>query len=98
VKLPREQQRPEGSRARIVPMSSAKSVLQDGLTLPPAERAGVALELIASLDGEPDQDVEEAWLAEAERRQREAADDPAAFEPWDELRTRILNRIRAPRP
>lgn len=79
-------------------MSSAKSVLLDGLKLPPAERAGVALELIASLDGSPDEDVEEAWLAEAERRQREAGDDPAAFEPWDELRTRILNRLRASRP
>jgi putative addiction module component (TIGR02574 family) len=79
-------------------VASAKSVLQHGLELPPDERAGVALELIASLDGSPDEDVEEAWLAEAERRQREAADDPAAFEPSDEVRARILNRLRAPRP
>ena len=79
-------------------MSSAKNVLHDGLQLPPGERAGVALELIASLDGAPEEGVEEAWLAEAERRQREAADDPSAFEPWDELRARILDRLRASRP
>ena len=80
------------------PMSSAKSVLHDGLKLPPKERAGVALELIASLDGAPEEGVEEAWLVEAERRQREAADDPSAFESWDAVRARILNRLRAPRP
>ena len=79
-------------------MSSAKSVLQDALELPPKERAGVALELIASLDGAPDEGVEEAWLAEAERRQREAADDPSAFESWDDVRARLLNRLRASRP
>jgi hypothetical protein len=78
-------------------MSSAKSVLDDGLKLPPNERAGVALELIASLDGASEEGVEEAWLAEAERRQREAAGD-ASFESWDAVRARILNRLRAPRP
>ena len=78
-------------------MSSAKSVLDDGLKLPPSERAGVALDLIASLDGASEEGVEEAWLAEAERRQREAAGD-GSFESWDAVRARILNRLRAPRP
>lgn len=77
-------------------MSSAKSVLDDGLKLPRNERAGVALALIASLDGASEEGVEEAWLAEAERRQREAAGD-GSFESWDAVRARILNRIRAPR-
>lgn len=78
-------------------MSSAKSVIEHGLNLPAAERAEVALQLIASLDGAPEDDVEEAWLAEAERRQRQAGDDPAAFELWDDLRARISSRLRASR-
>lgn len=78
-------------------MSSAKRVLDDGLRLPPEERASVALELIASLDGASEEGVEEAWLAEAERRQQHAADD-GSFEAWDAVRARILSRLRAPRP
>ena len=79
-------------------MSSAKSVLDDALRLPPAERASVALQLIASLDGPAEDGVDEAWIAEAERRQLEAADDPAAFEAWDEVRARIVGRLRSRRP
>lgn len=79
-------------------MSSAKSVLHEGLKLAPAERADIALELIASLDGPSDEGVEEAWFEEAARRQRDATDDPSAFEAWDDLRGRILARLRAPRP
>ena len=61
-------------------MASAKRVLDEGLAR--LEPAGVARELIASLDGPAEEGVEEAWLDEAERRQREAADDPDAFEDW----------------
>lgn len=78
--------------------SSAKNVLDEGLQLPAAERAGVALELIASLDGASEDDVDEACLDEAGHRQREALDDPTALEPWSEVRRRILQRIRAARP
>ncbi|MBX7079956.1 MAG: addiction module protein, partial [Nannocystaceae bacterium] len=44
-------------------MFSAKSVLDDALRLPPAERASVALQLIASLDGPAEDGVDEAWIA-----------------------------------
>jgi hypothetical protein len=76
-------------------MASAKNVLDEALKLPPGERAGVAKELIASLDGAIEQDVEEAWLLEAERRQREAGDDPAKFEDWADVRERIAARLAA---
>jgi putative addiction module component (TIGR02574 family) len=79
-------------------MASAKHVLDEGLKLPAVERASVARELIASLDGPAEEDVDEAWLAEAERRQREAGDDPAAFEDWTDVRARIAERLRAARP
>jgi hypothetical protein len=42
--------------------------------------------------------VDDAWLDEAERRQREAADDPAAFEDWSDVRSRIAARLRPARP
>lgn len=79
-------------------MASAKNVLDEGLKLPAVERAGVARELIASLDGPAEEDVDEAWLAEAERRQRDAVDDPTAFEDWTGVRARIAERLRAARP
>lgn len=39
----------------------------------------------------------EAWLDEAERRQREAADDPDAVEDWVDVRQRIAERLRGAR-
>ena len=78
-------------------MASAKSVLDEGLKLSPIERAGVARELIASLDGPPDGEVDEAWLAEAEQRQRDSDDDPTSLEDWAEVKNRITQRLRAAR-
>ena len=78
-------------------MASAKHVLDEGLKLSRLERAGVARELIASLDGPAEEGVEEAWLDEAERRQREAADDSDAFEDWVDVRQRIAERLRGAR-
>ena len=39
----------------------AERVLSEALRLDTRERAQIAAELIASLDGEPDEDVEAAW-------------------------------------
>jgi hypothetical protein len=78
-------------------VASAKTILDEALKLPRGERADVVRELIASLDGPADDGVEEAWLDEAERRQREAGDDPAAFEDWTVVRERIVARLRAAR-
>ena len=46
----------------------AKKLLNEALGLPTEERAELAAELIASLDGPADADVEAAWAAEIERR------------------------------
>ena len=48
----------------------AQAVLATALRLTVKERAELAAELLASLDGEPDEDVEAAWAAEIERRVR----------------------------
>jgi putative addiction module component (TIGR02574 family) len=44
---------------------------KDDLTLPRPERARLIEKLLASLDTGQDEDVEELWLAEAERRYQE---------------------------
>ena len=49
-------------------MTKPKSIIDSALKLPREERARVAREIIASLDGPADQDVDAAWLAEVERR------------------------------
>jgi putative addiction module component (TIGR02574 family) len=48
--------------------TQAEQLLQTALTLSPNDRAEIAAQLLESLDGEPDQDVEAAWAAEIKRR------------------------------
>jgi putative addiction module component (TIGR02574 family) len=46
----------------------ASDLLSKALDLPNRERAEIASRLIESLDESPDTEIEEAWLAEIERR------------------------------
>ena len=68
-------------------------ILQEALALGPDERAALAAELLASLDGSED-DVQSAWAAEIERRSRDAAAERG--EDWrvvlDDIRTSVLQR------
>ena len=55
--------------AIMIPMSErARKLLHDAMNLPVSERAELAADLLASLDGEPEADVEAAWASEIERR------------------------------
>jgi putative addiction module component (TIGR02574 family) len=67
---------------------AAKRLLHEALELPTKERAGLAAELIASLDGPTDPDVEAAWAAEIERRATRALSGKSRGIPWDEVRRR----------
>ena len=72
----------------IDPMSErARKLLQDAMELPLPERAELAADLLASLDGEPDADVEAAWAAEVERRARESPDNDV---PWETVSAEML--------
>jgi hypothetical protein len=54
-------------------MTPAETLLPEVLKLPAKERADVATEILASLEGEPTEeraDVERAWAAGIERRAR----------------------------
>jgi putative addiction module component (TIGR02574 family) len=67
------------------------------LTLPVAERADVAAELLASLDDaetENPAEVEAAWAAEIERRARRVMSGESAGVPWEEVRRRAEAELR----
>jgi putative addiction module component (TIGR02574 family) len=74
------------------------ALLDQALTLTLDERASLARELLASLDGPEDTGVDEAWLDEAERRQREVNTGAVTLEDWADVRKRIAARLRSPRP
>ncbi|MEW6269190.1 MAG: addiction module protein [Thermodesulfobacteriota bacterium] len=67
---------------------AAKKLLNQALELPTRERADLAAELIASLDGPADPDVEAAWAAEIERRATRVLSGESRGIPWDEVRRR----------
>jgi putative addiction module component (TIGR02574 family) len=69
--------------------STARKLLEDALSLPIADRAELAADLLASLDGEADADVEAAWAAEIERRARDARTDPDDDVSWESVRAEL---------
>lgn len=68
-------------------------LLADALQLAISERAELAAELLASLDGAPDSDAEAAWSAEIERRAERARSGEDDGRPWSEVHDRILNGL-----
>jgi putative addiction module component (TIGR02574 family) len=73
---------------------STDDLRKAALMLPPRDRADLAHELLRSLDGPPDPDVEAAWLTEIERRARELADGSVEAVDWELARQRIARRLR----
>lgn len=81
-------------RRRISAMThAAKTVLAEALELDDKERAELAAELIASLDGEPDEGAEAAWATEIERRMADIDDGTATLTSWAEVERRIEEEI-----
>jgi putative addiction module component (TIGR02574 family) len=77
--------------------SRAQELLREALTLPVAERADVAAELLASLDDAETEDpaeVEAAWAAEIERRARKVMSGASAGVPWEDVRRRAEAELR----
>lgn len=71
--------------------SRTQELLREALTLPIAERADVAAELLASLDdvgAEDAAEVEAAWAAEIERRARRVIAGESAGISWEDVRRR----------
>lgn len=58
--------------------------------LPESDRALLAGLLLESLEVEPDADVEQAWLAEVERRVAELEGESVQTVPWEEVKDRLM--------
>jgi putative addiction module component (TIGR02574 family) len=58
--------------------------------LPESDRALLPGLLIESLEAEPDEDVEHAWLAEVERRVAELESGSVQTIPWEEVKARLM--------
>lgn len=71
-----------------------RKVLDEALQLELSERAELAAELLASLNGEPDADREAAWAAEIERRAARAQSGEDSGRPWTEARDAAKDALR----
>ena len=57
------------------------------------ERAELAALLLESLEGEPDEDVEAAWVEEIERRVRQIDSGEVETIPWEQVRAELYARL-----
>jgi putative addiction module component (TIGR02574 family) len=61
-------------------------LLNTALQLPEADRAWLAEQLLGSLPPETEAAIDDAFLAELERRAAEAEKDPSVLVPWSAVK------------
>lgn len=83
--------RPARLRGKLASMSQAARILDEAMQLPEQDRAELALRLLDSV-GEPAEEVEQAWIAEAKTRLAELKRGEVQTVPWSEARARIFAR------
>jgi len=71
---------------------SARELFEEAMRLDPEERATLTRLLIESLDAESEEGVDDAWMAEVERRMAELDSGAVQSLSWDELRARLYRR------
>lgn len=76
---------------------SLAEIENDALRLPPEDRARLAVDLLASLEGsvESPEEIEKLWLAEAERRFRELKDGVVQGIPAQEVFAQLRAKLRS---
>jgi len=72
---------------------SANNLLEQVLSLPEHDRAEIANRLLESLDRAPDEEVDEAWAHEIERRCAALDSGEAVTSDWIEFRARIEREV-----
>jgi putative addiction module component (TIGR02574 family) len=72
---------------------TAQDLLEEALKLDVSQRADLAAELLASLDGEPEDQVEAAWAAEIQRRIDRIEAGTEKLLPWEDVKRRIDKEI-----
>lgn len=73
---------------------AARNILRDALSLDEGERAALASLLLESLDVSAEENVEESWRDEVDRRVNQLSAGQVMTEPWDGVRTRLLQTAR----
>lgn len=73
---------------------SAEALLDSALKLPSEDRARIAAELIASLDGAPEAGVEAAWDVEVERRIAQADQGEVHLLDWNDVKSDVAQAVK----
>lgn len=73
---------------------SADTLLDTALELPAADRARIAAELIASLDGEPEAGAEAAWLVEIDQRIKDVDEGRVQLRTWNDVEADVQGALR----
>jgi len=73
---------------------SAEALLDSALKLPSEDRARIAAELIASLDGIPEAGVEEAWDAEVDRRIEQVDRGEVQLVDWNSVKAEVARAVK----
>jgi putative addiction module component (TIGR02574 family) len=76
---------------------SAEALLDSALKLPSEDRARIAAELIASLDGIPEAGVEAAWDAEVERRIEQVDQGKVQLLDWNVVKAEVAQVVKRSR-
>jgi len=76
--------------------AALEKVRSEALSLSEAERAELAYNLVASLDGPADSDVERAWESEITRRLSEIEAGTAKLIDREEFSRRLRDRMNRP--
>jgi putative addiction module component (TIGR02574 family) len=74
--------------------AKSDSVRDEALKLPEQERARLASDLLASLDGEAEDGVEAAWAAEVEKRKGEVQRGEAGLVPWEQVKAEVKAALK----
>ncbi len=73
---------------------SAEALLDSAFKLPSEDRARIATELIASLDGIPGAGVEAAWDVEVERRIEQVDQGKVQLLDWNVVKAEVAQVVK----
>ena len=68
-------------------------ILEEALNLEVDERAKLAVDLIASVDGQVDDDADSAWASEIEQRAHRARESHSQGVPWNRVRAQLASKL-----
>ena len=73
---------------------AVEKIAEEIRSLPPVQKAELLRSLIAELDAPSDDDVEAAWLEEAQRRHRELVEGKVKGVPGERVFENLRSRLR----